>query len=69
MFSLKDFGAFSNDKWAPGDPGNFPSLESIHDSIHVWVGGPMPARRPAPAGHMSDVPYAAFDPVFWLHHW
>ena len=20
-------------------------------------------------GHMSDVPVAAFDPVFWLHHW
>ena len=21
------------------------------------------------AGHMSDVPVAAFDPIFWLHHW
>ena len=20
-------------------------------------------------GHMSDVPVAAFDPIFWLHHW
>ena len=20
-------------------------------------------------GHMADVPVAAFDPVFWLHHW
>lgn len=19
-------------------------------------------------GHMSDVPVAAFDPIFWLHH-
>ena len=20
-------------------------------------------------GHMADVPVAAFDPIFWLHHW
>jgi hypothetical protein len=20
-------------------------------------------------GHMCDVPVAAFDPIFWLHHW
>jgi hypothetical protein len=20
-------------------------------------------------GHMSDVPVAAFDPIFWFHHW
>lgn len=26
----------------------------------------MPKRG---VGQMSDVPVAAFDPVFWLHHW
>ncbi|KAL1639607.1 hypothetical protein SLS58_007807 [Diplodia intermedia] len=35
------------------------SLEDLHGSYHVNVGG---------AGHMSRVPVAAFDPVFWLHH-
>lgn len=20
-------------------------------------------------GHMSDVPVAAFDPIFWIHYW
>jgi len=35
------------------------SLETIHDSIHGRTGG---------NGHMGAVPYAAFDPLFWLHH-
>jgi tyrosinase len=32
-------------------------LENVHDAVHVWVGG-----------SMSQVPIAAFDPVFWAHH-
>jgi hypothetical protein len=20
-------------------------------------------------GHMSDIPVAAFDPIFYMHHW
>lgn len=32
-------------------------LESIHDGIHVWVGGTM-----------GDISVAAYDPVFWTHH-
>jgi tyrosinase len=32
-------------------------LENVHDNIHVWVGGTM-----------SEVPLAAFDPIFWAHH-
>ncbi|KAJ6260068.1 Tyrosinase [Drechslerella dactyloides] len=36
------------------------SLESIHDLIHVLVGGN--------DGHMTSVPYSAFDPIFWIHH-
>ncbi|PVF98760.1 Di-copper centre-containing protein [Serendipita vermifera] len=34
-------------------------LESLHNVMHVMVGGD---------GHMSVPDYAAFDPVFWLHH-
>ena len=32
-------------------------LEGLHDRVHVWVGG-----------HMGQIPYAAFDPIFWAHH-
>ena len=42
------------------------SIESIHDNMHVWCGGGY-FGEPA-FGHMSWVPVAAFDPIFWLHH-
>ncbi|KAF3942432.1 Tyrosinase [Dactylella cylindrospora] len=35
------------------------AVENVHDDVHVRVGG---------NGHMSYVPYSAFDPIFWLHH-
>ncbi|OCL01252.1 Di-copper centre-containing protein [Glonium stellatum] len=35
------------------------SLEAVHDTVHYTIGS---------GGHMSDIPYAAFDPIFWLHH-
>ncbi|KAF9044148.1 tyrosinase [Panaeolus papilionaceus] len=43
-----------------GDGGSSSnSIEAVHDSIHVYVGG---------NGHMSDPSVAAFDPIFFLHH-
>jgi tyrosinase len=35
-------------------------LEQLHNDVHVWVGGDR--------GHMADIPFAAFDPIFWAHH-
>lgn len=35
-------------------------LESIHDLVHVWVGG----RR----GTMGRLDRAPTDPLFWMHH-
>jgi tyrosinase len=32
-------------------------IEQVHDGVHVWVGGTM-----------SEVPVAAYDPLFWAHH-
>lgn len=32
-------------------------LEQIHDSVHVWTGGTM-----------SEIPFAAYDPLFFAHH-
>ena len=40
------------------------SIEALHGTYHVIVGGsPFPAKK-IPGGHMSRVPIAAFDPVF-----
>jgi tyrosinase len=33
------------------------SLESVHNDVHVWVGGAM-----------SQVPTSSYDPIFWSHH-
>ena len=33
------------------------NLELHHDEVHDWVGG-----------DMGDVPRAAFDPAFYMHH-
>ena len=55
------WGQFSNHTWTDIHPnqGELTSLESIHDSVHVDVGG---------IGHMGDPAVAAFDPIFWFHH-
>lgn len=41
--------------------GNTDSLESIHDIVHVVVGGES-------EGHMYYLDTSSFDPAFWLHH-
>jgi len=33
------------------------NLEDYHGNVHIWAGG-----------HMTDIPYAAYDPLFWAHH-
>ncbi|KAG1718300.1 common central domain of tyrosinase-domain-containing protein [Suillus occidentalis] len=35
------------------------SLEGVHDTVHLLLGG---------NGHMSYPDYAGFDPIFFLHH-
>jgi len=44
------------------NPGDYLSIEGVHNNIHNWTGG-------AYGGHMMDTLVAAFDPIFWLHHW
>ena len=69
---------FPDTRRAPGQPGAPPlpsqanvidvlalgkfiefqdALEQLHNDVHVWVGG-----------HMGDIPFAAYDPIFWAHH-
>lgn len=46
--------------YKPFVDGPHGSLEDLHNTYHDICGG---------SGHMGRVPVAAFDPIFWLHHW
>ena len=61
------YGPFSNDGWNRGRPAEYGSLETIHDTLHVNIGGQGSTRNDWP-GHMTMISYASFDPAFWLHH-
>lgn len=54
-----NYAPFSNTAFTDGRGGSYNSLENMHNTIHSLVGN---------SGHMSYVPYAGFDPIFWLHH-
>ena len=56
-FSNKALRKDKNDEWVITVYG---SVEGLHDDYHGHCGG---------VGHMGRIPLAAFDPVFWLHHW
>ena len=45
----------------PDRCANATSLESVHDKLHVTIGGP--------SGWMSDPTTASFDPIFFLREW
>ncbi|KAF5867520.1 putative tyrosinase protein [Botrytis fragariae] len=57
--SLQPYNRFSNKGSGSSGLGN---VESIHDTVHTLTGGFIYY------GHMSIVPVAAFDPIFWFHH-
>lgn len=40
------------------------ALESVHNTVHVWVGGLSNGEN----GIMNDIMYSPADPIFWLHH-
>jgi len=50
--------ALQTEKSYFGDDNCFSnSVEQVHDSMHVWIGG-----------DMDDISTSAFDPIFWMHH-
>lgn len=57
--SYSNYTTFSNEGWA-SDTSRYDSLESLHDNVHAMLGGSL--------GHMTIVPFSAFDPLFFLHH-
>lgn len=52
----------------------YASAENLHDWVHGVCGGApvngkiMEGKTLSIRGHMSWVPAAAFDPIFWIHH-
>ncbi|KAK1721332.1 uncharacterized protein BDZ83DRAFT_704785 [Colletotrichum acutatum] len=58
--SYTDFGAVSNNRafGSKSNPfDNWGSIEDVHNAVHIYIGG-----------YMGDAQFAAFDPIFWLHH-
>lgn len=55
------YDQISNDQPSGSSSSCHVSLESLHNNIHVWTGGPND-------GHMTIIPVSAFDPTFMLHH-
>ncbi|KAI1113782.1 Di-copper centre-containing protein [Nemania sp. NC0429] len=53
----------TSEDWSEDEPASFLSLEYIHNNIHNWAGG-----LDGYIGHMAEVPVAAFDPIFYMHH-
>ena len=49
-----DYNSFSNTAAVPF------SIAGVHNVIHMAIGGDQ--------GHMTDLNFAAFDPIFYLHH-
>lgn len=68
MMADYTWGLFASTKWRGEhrkDSNEFSSLEAIHNTVHGVTGG---TDFDTGVGHMSAVPVAAFDPIFWLHH-
>lgn len=59
----------SNSAYVPHDLKEGPlnrenSLEGFHNDVHTMCGNGGEGR----AGHMGLTEFAAFDPIFWMHH-
>lgn len=70
LFSNYDnYTTFSNNAWIPlANNASYDSLESLHDTVHNLAGGGGLGQPNTQGGHMSYIPYSAFDPIFFLHH-
>jgi len=61
-----DYLHFSNDDAGSSSTSCSNSLEGIHNTIHTVAGGG--GTSTISGGHMTYLALAAFDPIFWLHH-
>jgi hypothetical protein len=66
FFSDVGVTGFAGDFSDAGNPRQGLLEQTPHGDIHVVVGGVITGENVN--GAMSDIPTAAFDPVFWAHH-
>lgn len=66
MSACNEYLEFSNDDSSSASSSCALSLEAIHNTVHQTAGGP--GSDSVSGGHMTYLPLAAFDPVFWFHH-
>ncbi|KAK6215478.1 tyrosinase [Colletotrichum tabaci] len=70
LSNVKDWASFSStitaQKEKPKDWEQWISLEYIHNNLHGFIGGFGGFNEGI--GHMMNVPAAAFDPIFYMHH-
>jgi tyrosinase len=59
LLNCAQWEEMADDSASTSSAGCSAGLESIHDQVHMNIGG---------NGHMGDLGHASFDPVFWLHH-
>jgi tyrosinase len=60
LLSYTNFDAFSYNRWDTNtSPGDFGSIEDVHNEIHDRTGG---------GGHMSSLDVSSYDPLFFFHH-
>lgn len=59
-----DYAYFSNDVADTSSTACHNSIEAIHNTVHSTAGG----GGQYSGGHMTYLPLASFDPIFWLHH-
>ncbi|KAG8935701.1 hypothetical protein FRC00_010515 [Tulasnella sp. 408] len=60
LLNVDNWFDFSTQQARHGRGTSTSSLETLHNAVHGRLGGDK--------GHMSYIPFAAFDPIFWLHH-
>lgn len=53
------YAPFADAAYSDERGSSYNSIENMHNAIHSFVGG---------NGHMAIIPFASFDPIFWLHH-
>lgn len=67
------YGEMSNTSYVPlGDDkptkNEQNSVEGFHNDIHIMCGAVRGTDQSHIYGYMALNEYAAFDPIFWLHH-
>ncbi|KAI0854170.1 Di-copper centre-containing protein [Daldinia vernicosa] len=61
---ITSFSQFATTKYSEtNEAASYLNLEFVHNNVHNWTGG-----TDKYIGHMTEVPVAAFDPIFFMHH-